>query len=127
MKVVQIGSNKGNDHLFNFLKSNYTELDFGLFVEPNTLHIEDLKNCYSNYSNAIIENIAAKSPLRTETELEIFYNTNDGPGYEIASCDINHIKKHMNWISYLNEGEIKSFKIPCVTLEELFDKYHFLS
>ena len=46
MKIVQIGTNKGNDDLSNYLLSNFDELEFGLFVEPNSLHIEDIANCY---------------------------------------------------------------------------------
>lgn len=123
MKVVQVGSNKGNDDLSKFLKLNFQELSFGLFVEPNSLHIDQLKKCYFNYNNIFVENIGVKTPFTQETELEIFYNTNDGPGYEIASSNLDHIKKHMSWIPYLDEGEIESFKVPCLTLEELFDKY----
>ncbi len=66
MKVIQIGSNKGDDDLSDYLKKNYKELEFGLFVEANPLHIGNLKNCYSQYKNAIIENIAIKIPSYQE-------------------------------------------------------------
>lgn len=125
MKVVQIGSNKGNDDLNNYLKNNFNHIDFGLFIEVNPIHIDDLKKSYSNFSNVNVECIAIKSPLSNTDRLEIFYNTNDGPGYEIASCDIEHVKKHMN-IPNLSEGEIRSFIVDCFTLEDILDKYQII-
>jgi FkbM family methyltransferase len=125
MKIVQIGANASNDDLSQHIISNYSELEFGLFVEPNSLHVESIKNCYSKYANIIVENIAIKSPLQDNDTLEIFYHTNDYPNYELASCDIEHIKKHL-WCPHLHrdgEGEIKSFQVPCITIDNLFEKY----
>ena len=121
--IVQIGANYGDDDLANYIKKNCLDIDFALFVEANQVHIPALKECYKNYKNAIIENIAVKLPHVEDDELTIFYHTNDGPQYGISSCDINHILKHVEFVPYLKDGEIKSFKVPCVTMEELFDKY----
>ena len=48
MRIVQIGANKGDDNLANYLKKNYKKLDFALFVEANPIHIKDLKECYKD-------------------------------------------------------------------------------
>lgn len=122
MKIVQVGSNKGNDDLSKYLKSNFSKIDFGLFVEANPLHINDLKDCYSNYDNIFIENVAIKTTFQNEEELEIFYNTYD-INREIASCKLSHVLTHTEWCPEIRDGEIKSFKIPCLSLEDLFDKY----
>jgi FkbM family methyltransferase len=118
MKVIQVGSNKGNDDLSKHLKENYNELEFGLFVEANPLHIGNLKNCYSQYENAIIENIAIKDPLHQDETLKLYYHQNDGPMYHVASCIKSHIE-----IYYSSEG-IRHFDIPCITLDDLFEKYN---
>jgi FkbM family methyltransferase len=123
MKIVQIGANKAGDELSEHLHSNYEELQFGLFVEANSLHIEDIKNCYRNYSNVIVENIAVKPKSKSEDTLTIYYHTNEHPHYGMASCHIEHIQKHMTWCPHLQGGEIKSFDVPCITIEELFEKY----
>ncbi len=123
MKVVQIGSNKGNDDLSRFLNSYHKKLEFALFVEANPLHINELKECYSNYENIIVENIAIKSPFQEQEELEIFYNTLDING-EIASCKLSHVLTHTEWCPHIKDGQIKSFKIPCLTLDDLFSKYN---
>ena len=116
MKIVQIGTNKANDDLSNYLLSNYDDLEFGLFVDANSLHIDDIKNCYSKFNNIEIENVAIKTPLQNQNTLTIYYHTNEHPHYSIASCDIEHIKKHMTWFPHLQGGEIKSFEVSCITL-----------
>lgn len=118
MKVVQIGSNKGNDELSKHLKQNYKSLDFGLFVEANPLHIGNLKNCYSQYENAIIENIAIKVPSYKNNTLKLYYHKNDGPMYHVASCVRSHVE-----IYYPSEG-INYFKVPCISIGDLFKKYN---
>jgi FkbM family methyltransferase len=121
MKVVQIGSNKGDDELSNHLKQNYNELEFGLFVEANPLHIGNLKNCYSQYKNAIIENVAIKVPSYKENTLKLYYHQNDGPMYHVASC----VKSHLE-IYYPSNG-IRHFEVPCISLDDLFEKYKIKS
>jgi FkbM family methyltransferase len=121
--VVQIGANYGDDDLSWYLKKNCPDLEFALFVEANSIHIPKLKECYKNYQNAIIENIAVKVPDNSDKELTIYYHTNDAPQYGIASCNIEHIYKHMEFVPYLKDGEIKSFTVPCITMEDLFEKY----
>lgn len=117
MKVVQIGSNKGDDNLSHYLKGNYNELEFGLFVEANPLHIGNLKNCYSQYSNVIIENVAIKVPSYQENTLKLYYHENDGPMYHVASCEKSHIEMY-----YPSNG-LRHFEVPCISLDSLFEKY----
>lgn len=126
MKVIQIGTNRANDDLSNYLLSNYESLEFGLFVEPFSLHIDKIKECYSKFDNIIIENIAIRTPLQENKDLTIYYHTNEHPNYEIATCDLSHLEKHMAWCPHLQGGEVKSFTVDCLTLEELFSKYNIV-
>jgi len=123
MKVVQIGSNKGNDDLSNHLLRNFETLEFGLFVEANPFHHNDLKTCYSKYNNAIVEILAIKTPLQKETQLELFYHTNEYPNFQITTSNLDHLLLHMAECPHLQGGEVKSFVVDCITLEELLDKY----
>ena len=118
MKLVQIGSNKGDDELSKHLKQNYNHLEFALFVEANPLHIGNLKNCYHQYENCFIENIAIKVPSHNDDTLKLYYHVNDGPMYHVASCVKSHIE-----IYYPTEG-IKYFYIPCISIDDLFSKYN---
>lgn len=123
LKIVQIGANKGNDELSQYIFDNFKKIEFGLFVEANSLHIEELKKCYENYENIIVENIAIKDPSYLEDNITIYYHTNEYPHYGIASSNIKHLEKHMKWCPHLQGGKIESFNISCITLDELFQKY----
>jgi GR25 family glycosyltransferase involved in LPS biosynthesis len=125
MKLVQIGSNKGNDRLSEYLLKNCEFLEFGLFVEPNKLHIEELQKQYQKYSNAIIENIAVKLPGGDQENIAIYYHIDDVPNYTLASSRIEYILWHNHLPNIENnyEGKIESFSVSAVTLEELLDKY----
>lgn len=123
-RVVQIGANRGNDELSEYIFNNYNHIKFGLFVEANSLHIEELKKCYQNYENIFVENVAVKTPLQEENIITIYYHTADTPNFGISSCNIEHIKTHINWPgSRLTSGEIKSFEVSCITIDKLFEKY----
>jgi beta-1,4-mannosyl-glycoprotein beta-1,4-N-acetylglucosaminyltransferase len=118
MIIVQIGSNKGNDKLTEFIKNNNVKLDFGLFVEPVPFHITELTDCYKDYSNVVIENIAIKLPNDEKKEMVLYYHLDDGPNYEVASFSKDHILKHYN------SDKMGTLVVPVLSLEELFDKYN---
>lgn len=124
MKLVQLGASNGNDDLSRFIKKSNKQIEFGLFVEANSLHIPDLKKSYKEFPNIIIENIAIKTPSHLEDTLKLFYHTKDEPLYEITSCKKSHIEKHIEVCHHLQGGEIKSFTIKCITIEDLFKKYN---
>jgi hypothetical protein len=123
MKVIQIGSNKGNDDLSQHLLSNFEELEFGLFVEAIPLHIADLKKCYSKFNNIFIENVVIKPHLYDSNEIKFYFLTSNGPDYGISSCSKEHIEQHIRDIPGLCGGKILEFNLPCMTMENLFDKY----
>jgi len=118
MIIVQLGSNKGNDKLTEYIKNNNINLELGLFVEAIPFHIDELKECYKDYPNAVIENIAIKLPQDEKTEMVIYYHLDDGPKYEVASFDKNHTLKHYT------TDKIESIKVPSMTLEEILDKHN---
>jgi len=120
ISVVQLGTNNANDELSEYLLSSFDNLKFGLFVEPNLIFNESIKNRYSKYENIIIENVAiVPNKCEIGDQIELFYHTGD-PTYGTTSCKIEHINKH---IQYYNEGEIKSFYSVTTSLEQLLDKY----
>lgn len=121
ISVVQIGTNRSNDSLSNYLLSNFSNLTIGLFVEPYSIFNEEIKKCYKKYKNIFIENIAIVPINCSENaQIEMFYHTGD-PTYETTSCKKEHLFKHQQ---FYNEGEIKTFYVNCMSLEQLFDKYN---
>lgn len=126
MKVVQIGSNKGNDSLSNCLLSKYDELEFGLFVEAIPFHINDLKKCYSKFKNIIVENIVIKTPDYQDDRIKFYLHTNDAPYYGISSTNREHILQHERDVPHLQGGKILEFELNCISLDDLFQKYKII-
>ena len=117
MKIVQLGANKGSDPLYRYIRRHNVNIDLLLLVEPFKLHLEDLAECYRDYENVFIENVAVYPSGSDQKELKIWYYEKDGPGYEVASCDPHHIYKHYGIVT------LDSFIIPCMTIESLLSKY----
>lgn len=117
MKIVQIGSNRGNDDLSKLIGENIPEIL--ILVEPMRLHNETLKNFYSNIKNVHIENVVIG--LEDQKEIDFYYHLDDGPGYEVASLDPKHIyERHI----HLPKDRISSFKIEIMSINKLLEKYN---
>jgi FkbM family methyltransferase len=122
MKVVQIGTNNGSDHVNLFCKSVKPSLI--LLVEPFDIHIEDIKRNYDSLNNVIIENIAIHYDKNIR-EAEFFYTELDGPNrgancsYQVSSLLPEHLIKH----GYRPDS-LKAVNISSLTLNELFIKYN---
>jgi FkbM family methyltransferase len=116
MKIVQIGTCVGGDDVTEIIQKN--EVDFILLVEPMSIHNDKIMKCYKDVKNIYLENIAITDSLN-EKEISFYYHENDGPKYEVASVDKNHILKH----GYGHDG-IVELKIPCMTLNDLFEKHN---
>lgn len=122
MNIVQVGVNRGNDHLTTLIQNaNITSL---ILVEPFSVHNEYIVECYSKFTNYIIENIAIV-PTEEQTELQFYYHINDHPYFEVASIDKNHILKHGATVhGALDESGLRTIDVKCLTLNKLFDKHN---
>jgi FkbM family methyltransferase len=116
MKIVQIGTNVGNDDLTNLLVNVHPELL--ILVEPFSQHNDKINDCYKHITNKIIENIVIVPDNKTECD---FYYHPDDPEYKVASLDRNHVIKH----GYLAR-KIKIQTLKCMNINDLFDKYNLI-
>jgi FkbM family methyltransferase len=118
MKIVQIGTNVGNDDLTTLIKSKNIEPSLLILIEPLSIHNNKINNCYQFVQNKIIENIAI---VCDEEITKKFYYSNDDPDFTVASFDINHVIVH----GY-NPKNIISIDIPCMSINNLFKKYNLI-
>ena len=117
MKIVQIGANSGNDSVFDFINKNQHDIDLAILIEPIPYIIDDLKNKYNAFNNIEIENIAISD---VESDMfTLFYEENSN--YEVSSFSKKHILDHG-----CPEHKIKSLDIPCLTLNQLLNKYNII-
>lgn len=115
MNIIQLGSCIGNDDLTTMIGDKQPELL--VLVEPMSIHNEKILKCYEHITNKHLENIAIS--ISGDSEISFFYHENDGPMYEVASTNIQHILKH----GYNSNG-IKELRVKCLTITELFQKYN---
>ena len=115
MNIIQLGTCVGNDDLTKLIGE--TQPDILILIEPMLIHNEKITECYRTIKNKHIENIAIS--VSDEEEMSFFYHENDGPMYEVASTNINHITKH----GYDTKG-IKELKVKCLRINNLFKKFN---
>lgn len=120
VSIVQIGANRANDELSNYVKLHYKNIKFGLFVEPMVKYTEEIKTCYNYNNEIIVENICIVPNSYGYDNITMYYHTGD-PTLGVMSSILDHVIKHT---PFFNDGHIESFKVPCLTLDKLFDKYN---
>ena len=113
MKIIQLGANTGNDSFFRALEYLNLDIELLVLVEPMEMHLETLSNCYKDYDNVVIKNVAIKSRKEGPDELTIYYHVNDGPLYHVASFNPTHVRQ------YYPYGLLEQIVVPCVTVEQL--------
>jgi FkbM family methyltransferase len=117
---VQIGSGAGDlDERANY-RDGFTEFIKELprerikkiiLVEPNPINIPLLKKCWENYPNATIYEICIVPQNYNKSNVELFYCPDDGPHYQVASINQEHVKKH-----YGNNCIINKFIVQTTTI-----------
>jgi len=126
MNIIQIGTNKANDDVTVIVEQYSSVLNKFITVEPLFVHHQDIKECYKNIPQLIIEEIAV-TPTPTKEKLNFYYHKEDGPGFEVASTNKEHILKHIIYNPKLTEDGIVELKVDCLTLNQLFEKHDLIN
>jgi FkbM family methyltransferase len=115
MKLVQAGANSGKDSVFSFITENQNNIELAILIEPIPFIIGDLTKQYNSFENIVIENIAISD--ETASEFILYYE--EDSNYEVSSFSKQHILDHG-----CPEYKIKSMSVPCLTINQLLDKYN---
>jgi hypothetical protein len=86
-------------------------------VEPNPINIPLLKECWKDYPEAIIYEIGIVPKKYQNNTMNLYYCPLDGPHYQVASINKNHVQKH-----YGNDCELENFVIPVKQLENFINE-----
>lgn len=92
MKIIQIGANTGNDHVYEFIKTHSDEIEFALLIEPLPFLIGTLTEKYNSFKNVLINQCAITND-ESITSMTIYYDTNS-TNYEVSSFNIQHLINH---------------------------------
>lgn len=117
MKLVQIGANSGNDAVYNLISANQNEIELAILIEPIPFIIDELKQSYNSFKNIVIENIAISD--EDLPEFTLYYE--EDSNYEVSSFSKKHILDHG-----CPEYKIKSINVPCLTINQLLEKYNIV-
>jgi FkbM family methyltransferase len=126
MNIIQIGTNRANDDVTPLVNQYSSILNKFIAVEPLSVHHSTIKECYKNIPQLIIEGIAV-TPTTTQEQLTFYYHKEDGPGFEVASTNREHILKHVIYNPKLTEDGLVELKVDCLTLNQLFDKHALIN
>jgi FkbM family methyltransferase len=118
MKIIQIGANNGKDEVFDLINQNRFNIELAILIEPIPFIINDLKNQYKDLDNVSIESIAINDDPNLK-HLTLYYIENSN--YEVSSFNKEHVIKHK---PEDETNEIKSLDIPCMTFNNIMEKYN---
>ena len=117
---IQIGAGVGDlDYSANYrdgfsalIKAmRLKEKDRVLVVEANPLNIPTLKRSWSNFPQTEVYNFAIVTPkINLAGKVQFFYAVDDGPFFQIASLDENHVRK------YCPNSEIRSMSTVAIDI-----------
>lgn len=116
MNIIQIGANSGKDHVFNFVSGNKDKINKLILVEPMSVLENSLRECYKDFPQAVIENVAIV-PNKTADKM-VFYHATSG-NYEVSTFNPNHLLGHG-----LPERDMTSSLVSVMTFSELMDKHN---
>ena len=102
--LIQIGGGMGDLDPRNQFKDGFTDYvkkklqvqlyDKILVVEANPFNIEKLCECWKNFSNVKIFDLAIVGQNYEGKSLELFYTEDDKPSYQVTSKFKKHVEKH---------------------------------
>lgn len=119
---IQIGAGAGDldssaryrDGFTEFIKKLPRErIKKIILVEPNPINIPFLKECWKDYPEAVIFELAIIPKQMNVSTIDLFYCPDDGPHYQVASINKKHIQKH-----YGEKCAIDKFIIQTTTINE---------
>ncbi|MBS0619980.1 MAG: FkbM family methyltransferase [Verrucomicrobia bacterium] len=130
---IQIGSNVGvmsNDPLSPLILENNWQ---GIFIEPVPHIFEKLKQNYAGRENLYFENVAVSNSRKTcpfyfvddkaeylQQNPQLISETGGPWGEQVGSFDRDHVLLSKPGLPL---SAIKTIEVPCVTIEDILDKY----
>lgn len=112
MKIIQIGTNNGKDHVNVFAKYFNKYLEFILLVEPLEILNEQIFKNYDTIKNVYLENVVI-----SENNGSCIFNVNPS-----VSTHSSLHKDHLIKCHHKDEN-IQQKVVKCITIESLFVKY----
>lgn len=113
MRIIQIGCNDCNDHVFDFVKNNEEKISFFLVIDALPKCTEIAREKYSFLGERL--HVLTTAISNKNGVFKFFYPESDDKSAH-ASLLQSHLKNH-------HHRKLKSFTSPCLSLDCIFDSY----
>ena len=124
---IQIGAGGGDKDSIAHYRDGYTEfikkiplnrIKKIILVEPNPVNIPFLRECWKDYKEVFIYELAIIPENINLKNIDFYYSLYDGPNYQVASIVKQHVLNHYGG----NNNVIESFKRKFVRFDEKIKK-----
>lgn len=112
MNILQIGCNDGNDHVFQYIKTQ-TDTNQVVLIDASFEALERCKQTYQNIQNCKFLHNAVITDDREFVNLFVPANNNDS---QHSSLSFDHLLKH-------NHEHISTIKVPAININVLLEIY----
>ena len=133
---IQIGSGAGDLDSRSGYRDGFTEfvkkiprerIKRIILVEPNPINIPFLRECWKDFPEAEIFELAIIPKLMNVSTIDLFYCPDDKPHYQVASINKNHVQKHYGENCALEKFIIKACPIDDFIQKNIDTKIELLS
>lgn len=120
---IQVGAGAGDKDAGALYRDGFTEFIKSLprekinkiiLIEPNPTNLPMLKECWKDYPEATIIQGAITTKELSHKTLDFYYCPDDKPHYQVASLNIEHVRKHYK------DNVIEKISVPTIDLVSLF-------
>ncbi len=119
MKIVQIGCNNCDDHVFELVSKNADSIETLIVVDPLAKCVEVAKQKYAFLSERLI---VVQCAISTTVGVAPFYCPADNDMSVVASLSKDHIYAHHH-SGFTAKGPINETWVPCLTINSLLDSF----
>ena len=126
---IQIGAGAGDKDSRANYRDGFTEFVKKLpknrikkiiLVEPNPVNIPFLRECWKDYPEACIYELAIIQENINLKNIDFYYSLYDGPNYQVASIVKQHVLNHYSG----DNNVIESFSVPTIHINDFLNKYN---
>ena len=126
---IQIGAGAGDKDSRANYRDGFTEFVKKLpksrikkiiLVEPNPVNIPFLRECWKDYKEVFIYELAIIPENINLKNIDFYYSLYDGPNYQVASIVKQHVLNHYRG----DNNVIESFSVPTIHINEFLNKHN---
>lgn len=119
MRIVQIGCNNCEDHVFDFVSKNKDLIEVLIVVDPLEKCVHAAQEKYQFLSERLI---VVQCAISENNAIEPFFCPADDDMSLVASLSVDHIFAH-HFTGFIPVGKIKTLWVPCLTINCFLESF----